>query len=261
MSSSWGPKLEKKLKALADGASKESIQTLATWITFNRKHATAFAQVLLAEIRAPTISKARRTLYWQLLHQVFLSQKEDDAKWDRALELRITLGESVVLPALEALKKSTTEDASTLVEEISTNMFQEWDKANAFGGPTLIGQIKRILTSKTKEAVETTTSASVEKPTGDETKMAPPSAAAAAAASTAAAAAKKSPQASSPSEEPAASRRASPSSVGSASKRRGSLSSVTSQQAIEYDFESKVRYHHLFSSLRLPPNELLLCSH
>jgi hypothetical protein len=46
MSSNWGPKLEKKLNALADSASKESIQTLANWIGFNRKHAAVIAQVL-----------------------------------------------------------------------------------------------------------------------------------------------------------------------------------------------------------------------
>lgn len=51
MTSNWGKKLEKKLNGLADSASKESIQTLANWVAFNRKHATIIATVLTGSLQ------------------------------------------------------------------------------------------------------------------------------------------------------------------------------------------------------------------
>ena len=166
MSSSWATKFEKKLKALTEGgASKESIQTLATWMVFNRKHVSAFSQVLLSlpdltsaavavSVGVPnaTATTSKQTLYWQLIHQVLLSNKEDQDKWERALDMRITMGESVILVALPNLcsnnnnnddddETSTTATIMDLVE----GMIKEWDQYNVFGGPTLTGQIKRIL--------------------------------------------------------------------------------------------------------------------
>ena len=165
MSSSWATKFEKKLKALTEGgASKESIQTLATWMVFNRKHVSAFSQVLLSlpdltstavavSVGVPNTiaTTSKQTLYWQLIHQVLLSNKEDQDKWERALDMRITMGESVILVALPNLcsnnnnndddETSTTATIMDLVE----GMIKEWDQYNVFGGPTLTGQIKRIL--------------------------------------------------------------------------------------------------------------------
>jgi hypothetical protein len=164
-SSSWATKFEKKLKALTEGgASKESIQTLATWMVFNRKHVSAFSQVLLSlpDLTSAAVAGAvgvpntiattsKQTLYWQLIHQVLLSNKEDQDKWERALDMRITMGESVILVALPNLcsnnnnndddETSTTATIMDLVE----GMIKEWDQYNVFGGPTLTGQIKRIL--------------------------------------------------------------------------------------------------------------------
>ena len=182
-SSSWATKFEKKLKALTEGgASKESIQTLVTWMVFNRKHVLAFSQILLSlpdltsaatTVGVPTTSISKQTLYWQLIHQVLLSNKEDHDKWERALEMRIILGESVLLVALPSLCSNNNNDddetsTTATIMDLIEGMIKEWDQHNVFGGPTLTGQIKRILlTAKSTKSTPalttiTTTAAAAE---------------------------------------------------------------------------------------------------
>jgi hypothetical protein len=271
MSSSWATKFEKKLTALADGASKESIQTLATWMVFNRKHAQAFANVLLQHLTATSATTSRQALYWQLIHQVFVSNKEDHDKWDRTLDLRIIVGESVVLvalPDLIATAAASTTTTSSNTADLVEGMIKEWDQHNVFGGPTLIGQIKRILVtarSKTTTSGTTTTASSSEAVVAvtaansttnstaveagnppDKEGRVPATTATTTITSTATANTIPSPMIIETSRSSPATRRASLSSVGSSSthgkQRRGSLSSVQSEQLpIDYDFDSTVR--------------------
>ena len=147
-SSSWGSKLEKKLSALADAASKESIQALAKWIGFNRKHAPVIATVLLDAFKTMDDNPNRQWLYWQVIHEVLLLEVETP-KWDRLLELRVNLGEGCVVPATEALLQ-----AKTLRTDKLPALLQEWDTHNVFGGPTIVSQVRRRLAAKPEDASE-----------------------------------------------------------------------------------------------------------
>ena len=137
--SSWGPKLEKKLKALADGASKESLQTLANWVVFNRKQAAVLANTL-AEAIIATDNDTRQWLYWQVVHEVLMTNRDNPEKWERASEMRSTIGENAILAALGGLSNRA------VVDKID-GLYKEWFEKNVFGGPTLIGQIERALES------------------------------------------------------------------------------------------------------------------
>jgi hypothetical protein len=140
MSASWGSKLEKKLSALTDSASKESIQTLAKWIGFNRKHVAVIASVLSNSLQnAP--SSSRQWLYWQVLHEVLVLDL-DTAKWEKLVELRVALGEQAVVPAIESLRSK-----NALSEKLE-GLVKQWDSHNIFGGPTLVSEIRRLLSAE-----------------------------------------------------------------------------------------------------------------
>jgi hypothetical protein len=146
MSASWGSKLEKKLSALTDSASKESIQTLAQWIGFNRKHAPVIASVLTNSLQNAS-SSSRQWLYWQLLHEVLLLDL-DTAKWDKCLELRVALGEKAVVPAVESLRSK-----NSLSEKLE-GLVKQWDAHSVFGGPTLVSEIRRFLSAEVSASDE-----------------------------------------------------------------------------------------------------------
>jgi hypothetical protein len=154
MASSWSNKLETRLSALADGASRESIQTLAKWIGFNRKHSKAFCTTLDSHLA--NNSAARQWLYFQIVHEVLLLEKENPTKWERLRETRIMMGESVIVPALQRTDKAMKEKVAPLIDD--------WDKHNVFGTPTLVGQLRNIvsLESTQQQVEEATTCAKVE---------------------------------------------------------------------------------------------------
>mmetsp|Transcript_4446 Transcript_4446/g.8205 ORF Transcript_4446/g.8205 Transcript_4446/m.8205 type:complete len:428 (-) Transcript_4446:1386-2669(-) len=130
----WQDKFEKKLSALTDMASKESIQTLANWIAFNRKHAATVASVLANALKESKNNPNRQWLYWQLIHEILILE-QGAPKWEKLLDLRIALGEALPL-AMEKLGS----DLPPQLEEY----LKEWNDSNAFGGPSLISQIRRL---------------------------------------------------------------------------------------------------------------------
>jgi hypothetical protein len=136
-SSSWATKLETRLSALGDGASKETIQSLAKWIGFNRKHCSSFCTCLDKHLSQD--GATRSWLYLQLVHEVMLLEKDNPMKWDRLNETRIMLGEMVVMPALRKSDVVMKEKVAPLVEE--------WEKADSFGSPTLINKMRNLLSS------------------------------------------------------------------------------------------------------------------
>lgn len=143
MSNSWGPKFEKKLAALADGASKESIQTLANWVGFNRKHASVIAQTLANGLKTNANNESRQWLYWQVIHELLLLEKENPAKWGKLQKLRTVLGETTIVTGIETI--------SNVSPQVQDSLVKEWDEHNAFGGPTLVAQIRRLLTTIKEE--------------------------------------------------------------------------------------------------------------
>ena len=142
MSSSWGKKLEKKLKALADTASKESIQTLANWIAFNRKHASTLVPVLINALLQSKNNTKRQWVCWQLVHGVLVMERENSSKWGKLSELRVALGEALQ-PAMESL-------GSTMPDQLD-KFLQEWEDHNVFEGPSLLSQIRRLYQNKNNQ--------------------------------------------------------------------------------------------------------------
>jgi len=138
MSSPWAEKLEKRLTALADGASKDSLQTLAKWIGFNRKHAAAFCEAFKKAMEVQT----RQLLYYHVIDEVMLLEK-GNAKWDKLQDIRTTLGETVVASEFEKL------DDVNVIDQLKV-LVDQWDNANAFGGPMLIHRLRQLLKTSSK---------------------------------------------------------------------------------------------------------------
>jgi hypothetical protein len=142
--SSWGKKFEKKLSGLVDSASKDSIQTLANWIGFNRKHSAVIAEILADALKAQTGNTGRQWLYWQVVHELLLLENSNPAKWEKLQDLRTALGETTIVSVIESVP--------TLAPQIEDSLLKQWDQLNVFGGPTLISQMRRLLTSPREES-------------------------------------------------------------------------------------------------------------
>jgi len=152
MASTWGKKLEKKLTDLADSASKESIQTLANWIAFNRKHASTIATILINALLESKNNSKRQWLFWQLIHEVLVMERESK-KWGKFSELRVLLGEALQ-PAMENL-------GSTIPENLN-DCLQEWEDHDVFEGPSRMSQIRRLYQNKNIQTDKTTSPVSKE---------------------------------------------------------------------------------------------------
>jgi len=153
MASNWGKKLDKKLTDLADSASKESIQTLANWIAFNRKHASTIATVLINALLESKSNSKRQWLFWQLIHEVLVMERESK-KWVKFSELRVLLGEALQ-PAMENL-------GSTIPENLN-DCLQEWEDHDVFEGPSIMSQIRRLYQNKNIQTDKTTSPISTSK--------------------------------------------------------------------------------------------------
>lgn len=159
MSNSWGKKLATKVNSLGESSSKESIQTLAKWIGFNRKHAaTAFVPVL-CESLLQAKSAALQTTRLAVLHEVLILDKDNSTKWDKMEELRLHIGEGVLLKVAPQLQEPAR-------EKIKTAFLKEWDETNSFGGPSVINQLKKIVSNK--PSVETSPTTAAEAPSKPE---------------------------------------------------------------------------------------------
>lgn len=93
----------------------------------------------MASALAGALKKAgptRQWLYLQLAHEVCMLDIDDPKKWDRLADLRTTLGEMVVIPAVSALRGDGR----------VANLVEQWDNRNVFGGPTLLNQIRKAIT-------------------------------------------------------------------------------------------------------------------
>ena len=139
MSSSWGKKLDKKLDGLPDTASKESIQTLANWIAFNRKHSETIATALTSALQNFMNNEKRQWLFWQLIHEVLIRDNGNTLKWEKLGDLRIALGEALQ-PSMKIL-------GNTMPDELETYL-EEWEDLDVFGGPSVNSQIRRLYQSR-----------------------------------------------------------------------------------------------------------------
>jgi hypothetical protein len=127
---SWSAKLETKLSALNDSSSRESIQTVARWIAFNRKHAASFCDYIKENILT------RQILISTLIHEILLLE-QDTPKWDRLADLRKLLGEDVLLTQIDQLAPAT--------KALLLTKIPEWDDWNVFGSPTLLSRLRNKL--------------------------------------------------------------------------------------------------------------------
>ena len=163
--SPWAKKLVSKLGALTETSSKESIQTLAKWIGFNRKHAPVFGAVLLQHLLpSPEQTKKNHkgSVVLSVLHQVLLLHSPTSAAtttdsssmdaWNKLAELRRTLGTDVLVPAAPHLYQ--TANASTLDQYL-----QEWESRAVFGSSTnsILEEFQTRQTAPSQSTTTTTT--------------------------------------------------------------------------------------------------------
>mmetsp|Transcript_12569 Transcript_12569/g.27899 ORF Transcript_12569/g.27899 Transcript_12569/m.27899 type:complete len:512 (-) Transcript_12569:176-1711(-) len=149
---------EKRLAGLAEGASRESIQTLSLYVAFNRKkHGAALAAALSNVITNTAQTPGRKMLYLNVVHEVLISESplqpgyQNDKKWDRQADLRSLLGENVVVDAVTSIRDCEGTTDATLDKVKS--MIDMWEEIEAFGGPTIIAAARKALVSgKQKDA-------------------------------------------------------------------------------------------------------------
>ena len=154
---------EKHLAQLAEGASRESIQTLSKYMAFNRKkHGAALCEALSNAIRTKATTPGRKMLYLNVMHEVLISESplqagyQNDKKWDRLADLRSQLGENVVVDAIASVRDCAGTSEADLAK--IRNWIEQWEEIEAFGGPTIVLGARRALTAekttKKTESVE-----------------------------------------------------------------------------------------------------------
>ena len=159
-SSSMVSLLEQRMSNMADTASKDSIQALAKWIGFRRKHIKSFAKSMASAIENPSNnnnntanngnSSARQWLYLRILHEAIILDS-GLPRWELLAEMREVLGD-----ALSEVAKSGCLDWQTTKKV--EGFVKQWDTLNAFGGPTIINVLKKQLaTPSPKTMMEPTT--------------------------------------------------------------------------------------------------------
>jgi hypothetical protein len=181
---------EKHLAQLAEGASRESIQSLSKYMAFNRKkHGATLCEALSNAIRTKATTPGRKMLYLNVMHEVLISESplqagyQNDKKWDRLADLRSQLGENVVVDAIASVRDCAGTSEADLAK--IRNWIEQWEEIEAFGGPTIVLGARRALSAeKTKktEPVEKEkahvpptsdgAAAAKEKPTSDSTPSA-----------------------------------------------------------------------------------------
>ncbi|KAL7539162.1 hypothetical protein ACHAXR_009724 [Thalassiosira sp. AJA248-18] len=177
----YARKLLQNLSTLQTNASLESRQTIASWMVFNRKKCEGMGEGLLLAIAEAAEKKnnnnngeevtsstttaaaaaARLMLLLRIIHQVLLSNcpigSEGDAdKWSKSSQLRIRLGEIVIIPLWKALAASFFTTTSITTQEQYQGeikeMMEEWKEHNVFGGPTVWEEYKKGWSRALKEA-------------------------------------------------------------------------------------------------------------
>jgi hypothetical protein len=136
-SSTWGAKLQSKLDALSNASSNESCQALAKWIGFNRKQLSAhFAPVLVRALQSN-----KQPVILNVLNETLLLERDNAAKWDKLGDVRLAVGEQVLLPSVSQLSQPSKD---RVVGWLGT----EWEEAGVFGErPTFAEQLRRALRS------------------------------------------------------------------------------------------------------------------
>ena len=150
---------EKHLAQLAEGASRESIQTLSKYMAFNRKkHGATLCEALSNAIRTKATTPGRKMLYLNVVHEILISESplqagyQNDKKWDRLADLRSQLGENVVVDAIASVRDCPGTSEADLAK--IRNWIEQWEEIEAFGGPTIVLGARRALTAEKAKATE-----------------------------------------------------------------------------------------------------------
>jgi hypothetical protein len=135
----WSKRLEKRLTARADTTTLESVQTIARWVSFNRKHAEEFG-IVFHRLMMSSPSASRSWMYWQIIDQILILDNSHASKYDRNENLRVIIAEKVILPCIQDISPDLMTKLIPLLEV--------WDTVNAFAGPTLMNEINKIISSR-----------------------------------------------------------------------------------------------------------------
>ena len=166
-------KVVNRLRSLAVNASLESIQTVAKWITFNRKEASLHCSAILNEIKScsgihPTTDSSsntfininkqqqneREALYLSVIDEILITDLHSTtSKWKRNEELRNLIGKLVLQPLLRDHIIPIQGDDGHY--ELITKLLQKWDTSNSFSDPTIIPELRNLV--EIANTVDTTT--------------------------------------------------------------------------------------------------------
>jgi len=148
-SEKYATKLATKLSGLQETSSKETLQTLAKWIAFHRKHANRLIPVLMDSKTSGVLHPKKGARTAAVVSELLLLDKDRPTRWERLADLRVAVGEQLVRTIADAASSSSDAALTSATVEKLSSLLPEWDKHNVFGGPTLIHQLKRKLSSTT----------------------------------------------------------------------------------------------------------------
>jgi hypothetical protein len=151
MKVSWANQLEAKLATLGPLSSKETILTVAQWVAFNRKRISHFVPVFEDQLRK------QPDLALNLMHEILLTY-QNTGRWESMEEVRLTLGEQVLL--------------KNAPSHIPAEKLAAWDDLNVFGNPMIVNQLRKKM--KEKEASLSEADSSQEVNLGDTATPASP---------------------------------------------------------------------------------------
>eukprot|EP00592_Proboscia_alata_P021570 CAMPEP_0194406048 /NCGR_PEP_ID=MMETSP0176-20130528/4361_1 /TAXON_ID=216777 /ORGANISM="Proboscia alata, Strain PI-D3" /LENGTH=715 /DNA_ID=CAMNT_0039205135 /DNA_START=33 /DNA_END=2180 /DNA_ORIENTATION=+ len=148
-------KLKDRLSKLTNAPSKETIQSLSKWVTFQRKHQKAISNTLLDEITkskpapinttptrstrssstaaAVTTEAWRKMVYMAVVHEILILDVDHTKNWGKNSAFRDTLGSVLIEPAIAAVILSCEDDGETeKVLAKLTTMISAWEGLNCF---------------------------------------------------------------------------------------------------------------------------------
>lgn len=160
--------LQRRLGSLTASPSRESIQGLAKWLIFHRRHSVAISDWLLKNYYTQESATNWNKKYLSLcmMHEIFTIYHNIPTLWDRTSDFRSTLSQRVLLPAMDSICRSsvvvvdddddpTPLERDQILDDKTRPMLKTWKDWDCFGNnSTLYDDLLQILDHR-KEKKET----------------------------------------------------------------------------------------------------------
>lgn len=126
--------LQQRLVLLTDNSSRESLQTVARWMAFHRRHSVALSTALMSCIQDQLLKNNRKRafLYLSVAHDLILMGSVEDITnksfsdlWDKLKQFRVHLLQLVFAPTATALCDGSSFE--TTWKEKFNDMIPQWE--------------------------------------------------------------------------------------------------------------------------------------